>query len=94
MNNLLRATRWLVALIVSAHVALLRCTAAISEGKARKACQRTDQARAGLRFAQDAVRYARVNVAEFREAEIRAQADARNTKVAAEAECKYWGREL
>jgi multidrug resistance efflux pump len=94
MTYILRATRWLVALIISAHVSGLRANANLADRKAAKAGKRTEQARAGLRFAQDAVRYARINVREFRSAEAVAQAEARNCRVGCDAEARYLGREL
>lgn len=94
MKYVLRATRFITALFVSLHVSALRASVKLADLKDTKAQARTDQARTCLLYAQDMVRYARQSVLDFRDDEIIAGNVAKNARLAADAEAKYWGREL
>lgn len=91
---LLRGTRALVSLIVSLHVLLLRFTTVLADRKVAKQDKRVRQAQNGVEFARQALQYARLSVREFKDQHIIAQNEARNTRVAADAECKFFGRSL
>ena len=91
---LLRGTRALVSLIVSLHVLLLRFTTVLADRKVAKHGKRVRQAQNGVEFARQALQYARLSVREFKDQHIAATNDARNTRVAADAECKFFGRSL
>lgn len=91
---LLRGTRALVSLIVSIHVLLLRFTTTVADRKVAKVSKRVETAQNGVEFARQALQYAKLSVREFKDQHIIAQNEARNTRVAADAECKFFGRSL
>jgi len=94
MAYILRATRYLAALIVSIHIAILSRTVAGADRKVAKCQQRVNNAREGVRLAQEAVRGLRTAVREERDKEVAATNDARNLRIAADAEARVWGRSL
>jgi predicted secreted acid phosphatase len=94
MTYILRATRALVALIVSAHVLLLRLTTTFADKKVAKAHGRVATAQSGVEFAYQALDYAKLSVREFKDAKRIAENDAKNIRIAADAECKFYGRSL
>ena len=94
MNILLRGTRALVSLIVSLHVLLLRYTTVVADRKVAKASKRVATAQGGVEFARQALNYAKLSVREFKDAQTAATNDARVTRVAADAECRFYGRDL
>ena len=91
---LLRGTRALVSLIVSLHVLLLRFTTVLADRKVAKYDKRVRQAQNDVEFARQALSHAKLSVREFRDQHIIAQNEARNTRIAADAECKFFGRSL
>lgn len=91
---LLRATRFLVSAIVSLHVILLRFTTTLADRKVAKVSTRVATAQSGVEFAREALSYAKLSVREFKDQYIAAQNDAKNTRIAADAECKFFGRSL
>ncbi len=94
MKYILRATRYFTALMVSLHVQALRGNVKLSERKLNAATSATDTARVGLRFQQDLVRAARIGVNDAVQAEKAQRKTHADNCPAAEAECKYWGRDL
>jgi hypothetical protein len=91
---LLRGTRALVSLIVSIHVLLLRFTTTLADRKVAKVSKRVETAQNGVEFARQALQYAKLSVREFKDQHIAVQNDAKNTRIAADAECKFFGRSL
>lgn len=94
MTAFLRVTRSVVALVVSAHVMLLRYTTVQADRKVAKAHGRIETAQNGVEFARQALSYAKLSVREFKDAKIAVENDAKNTRIAADAECKFYGRSL
>lgn len=94
MSSLLRLTRAAVGLVVSMHVYLLRLTTALADRKVARAAGRVQEAERGVEFAVQAVKYARISVREFKDARRIAENDAKNARIAAEAEASFYGREL
>lgn len=93
-STLLRGTRALVSLIVSIHVLLLRFTTTLADRKVAKVSKRVENAQNGVEFARQALTYAKLSVREFKDQHIAVQNDAKNTRIAADAECKFFGRSL
>lgn len=94
VSSILRLTRFVVGLAVSLHVMLLRSTTAIADRKVAKCCNKVDDSIKGLEFARQAVTYARLSVRKFKDARRIAENDARNVRIAAEAEAQFYGRDL
>jgi len=94
MKYILRATRWLVALIVSAHVACLRSHCKLADRKVAKSVKNVDYARALLAASQDTVRHVRQQLRSTKNDHIIVIKDAANVRIAADAEAKFWGRDL
>lgn len=94
MNILLRSTRWIVAAAITAHVGSLKRMAKSHENKLNAAIRRKDTAVVGLEGARQAVAVARVNVREMRNMEQQARAAHSNAVLAAQAEAKFFGRDL
>lgn len=91
---LLRGTRGLVSLIVSLHVLLLRLTTTLADRRVAKHDSRVRTAQKGVEFAQQALRYARLSVREFRDEHAKATVNARNIRLGADAEARFYGRSL
>lgn len=94
MSTILRVTRWLVSLIVSLHVLLLRYTTVAADRKVAKQKGKVEQAERGVEFARQALSYARLSVREFKDAHAECCNNAKATRIAADAECKFYGRSL
>lgn len=90
----LRLTRSLVSAIVSLHVLLLRFTTTLADRNVAKSAKRVDTAQSGVEFARQALNYAKLSVREFKDQHIAVQNDAKQTRIAADAECKFLGRDL
>jgi hypothetical protein len=91
---LLRATRFLVSSIVSLHVLLLRFTTVLADRKVASHGKKVEAAVAGVDFARQALQYAKLSVREFKDKHIAVQNDAKQTRIAADAEAKFLGRDL
>jgi len=94
MKYLLRFTRFLVTLLVSLHTSALRLHARLSERQAAKAAKRVADAKEGVIRAQEMVKYARLNVSEYKVQETAIANNARDCRIAADAECRFYGRTL
>jgi len=94
MKYILQATRWLVALIVSMHVVCLRSHCKLADRKVAKSIKNVDYARALLAASQDTVRVVRSQLRDSKVEATVVQREAGNVRIAADAEAKFWGRDL
>lgn len=92
MKVILRATRWLVASVITLHVASLKGAVKRSENVLNRDISRSDTAKIGLYGAQEAVRLARASWKEARNIESQSRAAFNNAAMAASAEAKFYGR--
>lgn len=94
MKTLLRVTRYLVSLLISLHIVTLRGTVRVADRKCASRAKRIAVAQSGLDAARRMVEYAKVTVREFKDSHIIAVNNAKNTRIAADAEAKFHGRSL
>lgn len=94
VSFLLRATRWVVSVMIALHVKLLRIQALGADKVVAKAAKNVAIAERGEDHAREALAIAKVNVREFNDKLVDARVRQESIRIACDAECQHYGHSL